>query len=164
MRRVGLVGAALCLSAMLSACGEGNNNNNTPMVTVSPATANVAEGSILQFSDTVINSSNTAVTWAVNGIAGGNATAGTISSTGLYTAPAIIPSPPSVTVTATLQANTGVSGNAVVTITAVTFNNASLKGNYIFSLTGIDANGFTFCVVGAVTADGNGNTPAARKT
>ncbi len=157
MRKVALAGAALCVMAMLSACGSSNNNNNTPMVTVSPATANVAEGSTLQFTDTVINTSNTAVTWAVNGIAGGNGTIGTISSTGLYTAPAIIPSPASVTVTATLQANNGVSANAVVTITAVTFNNASLKGTYILSLTGIDANGFTFYAVGAVKADGNGN-------
>ena len=33
------------------------------------------------------------VTWSVNGIPGGNADIGTISSTGLYTAPAIVPLP-----------------------------------------------------------------------
>jgi hypothetical protein len=144
--------------ATLSACGGGgNNNNNTPMVSVSPSTANVQEGSTQQFTANVTNSTNTAVTWAVNGVAGGNSIVGTISSTGLYTAPAIVPSPASVTVTAQLQANAGVSGNAIVTITAVTFSNASLKGTYIFSLSGIDLNGFAFNAVGAIKADGNGN-------
>jgi uncharacterized protein (DUF1800 family) len=42
-----------------------------------------------------------ALNLSVNGIPGGNATVGTISSTGLYTAPAIIPSPDSVTITST---------------------------------------------------------------
>lgn len=157
MKSLVLFATAVFLVATLSACGGGNNTNNTPMVTVSPATANVQEGSTLQFTATVANSTNTAVNWVVNGIAGGNATVGTISSTGLYTAPSVVPSPASVTVTATLQANSGVSGNAIVTITAVTFNNSSLKGTYIFSLSGIDASGFTFYAVGAIKADGNGN-------
>jgi hypothetical protein len=141
----------------LSACGGSSNNNNTPMVSVSPATANVQEGSTQQFTAIVTNTSNTAVTWGVNGVAGGNSTVGTINSTGLYTAPAIIPSPASVTVTAQLQANASITGNAIVTITAVTFSNSSLKGTYVFSLTGIDQNGFAFYAAGAITADGNGN-------
>lgn len=38
--------------------------------------------------------SDTNVTWRVNGIPGGNSTLGTISATGLYTAPAVIPISP----------------------------------------------------------------------
>src|SRR5208282_2421886 len=129
---------------------------NTPMVTVSPATANVQEGATLQFTATVTNISNPAVNWTVSGVAGGNSTVGTISSSGLYTAPLVVPNPATVTVTATSQA-ANVSGNAIVTITAVTFNNSSLKGTYIFSLSGIDMSGFTFYAVGAIKADGNGN-------
>ena len=110
-----------------------------------------------QFSATVTNSTNTSVNWSVNGIAGGNSTVGTISSAGLYTAPVIVPSPASVTVSAQLEANAGVSGNGIVTITPVTFSNASLKGTYVLSVSGIDVNGFAFYAVGAITADGNGH-------
>src|SRR5213079_342410 len=66
---------------------------------------------------TVQNTSNTAVTWQVNGVTGGNATVGTISSSGLYTAPA---SPATVTVTAVSQADTTKSASAQVTITPPT--------------------------------------------
>ncbi len=41
------------------------------------------------------------VTWAVNGVVGGNATVGTISGSGLYTAPVAVPSAPDVVITAT---------------------------------------------------------------
>ena len=140
----------------LAACG-GSGAPPAPTVTVSPATANVQEGSTQQFTAIVANTSNTAVNWSVNSIAGGNATVGTISSTGLYTAPDVIPSPASVTITAVLQAASTISGNGIVTITAVTFNNSSLKGNYVFTLSGIDVSGFAFYAAGTVTADGNGN-------
>src|SRR5205807_6353593 len=53
-------------------------------VTISPTSATVAAGGTQQFSATVQNTSNTAVTWQVNGVTGGNATVGTISSAGLY--------------------------------------------------------------------------------
>ncbi len=147
------------LVMFLSACGGGggNNPNNTPTVTVSPATANVQEGSTQQFTATVTNTSSTAVNWSVNNVAGGNSTVGTISSTGLYTAPLVVPSPASVTVTAALQSAPSISGNSIVTVTAVQFGNSSLKGNYIFSLSGIDTSGYAFYAVGEVTADGNGN-------
>ncbi len=157
MRRTILAVIATLVVLTLSACGGSGGGNNTPTVTISPATANVQEGSTQQFSALVTNTSNTAVNWSVNGVAGGNATVGTISSTGLYTAPAVIPSPASVTITAALQGASNISSNAIATITTVVFNNSSLKGNYIFSLSGVDANGYSFNAVGAVTADGNGN-------
>jgi hypothetical protein len=58
------------------------------------------------------------VTWEVNGVTGGNSTVGTISSTGLYKAPAAVPNPPTVTVTVVSQANTADSANAAVTLTS----------------------------------------------
>jgi hypothetical protein len=158
MRKGFLAAAAMLVLAGLSACGgSGSSNNNNPMVTVSPATANVQEGSTQQFTATVTNSSTTTVAWQVNGVTGGNSSVGTIDSTGLYTAPLVVPSPASITITAALQGSATVSGNAIVTITAVQFNNTSLRGNYVFTLSGIDVNGFPFYAVGAVTADGNGN-------
>jgi uncharacterized repeat protein (TIGR03803 family) len=85
-------------------------------VTVSPASAQVPVNGVQQFVATVANTSNSAVTWNVNGLTGGNSTVGTISSTGLYTAPATVPSPAAVTVTATSQADSTKSGSAAVTI------------------------------------------------
>lgn len=152
---------ALASIVTLVACGGGgSSNNNPPSITVTPATANVQEGNSVTFTATVLNSSSTAVTWQVNGVTGGSGTVGTIDSNGNYTAPAVVPKPASVTVTAVLQSNSAITGNAIVTITAVQFGNGSLKGNYVFSLSGIDANGFTFYALGAVTADGNGNLTA----
>jgi serine protease len=89
-------------------------------VVVSPSTATVLAGTGTQsFAATVTNTSNTALTWEVNGIAGGNSTVGTISSAGLYTAPAKIPSPATVTVTAVSAADPTRSGTAQVTIAHV---------------------------------------------
>src|SRR5579862_597432 len=107
MKRAFLLMIAVVACAMFAACGSGNgnNNNNQPMVSVSPATANVQEGSTQQFTASVINTTQPAVNWQVNGVTGGNASVGTISTTGLYTAPPVIPSPASVTVTAVLQAD-----------------------------------------------------------
>src|SRR5438046_1888803 len=88
-------------------------------VTISPVSATVGAGGTQQFTATVQNTSNTAVTWQVSGVTGGNATVGTISSSGLYTAPAVVPNPAIVTVTAVSQADPTKSASAQVTITAV---------------------------------------------
>ena len=58
-------------------------------VAVDPTGVNVVIGKTLQFNATVTDTFNTAVTWSV---AGGSAN-GTISATGLYTAPAKLPKP-----------------------------------------------------------------------
>ncbi len=119
-KRAVLFAATLLALIMVSACGGGDefNNTNGLTVTVYPATVSVSEGSMQQFTATVRNSSYTTVTWLVNGIAGGNSTVGTISNSGLYTAPEIVPNPAVVTVTATLRPYANSSGNALVTITS----------------------------------------------
>ena len=87
-------------------------------VTVSPSTASVSAGGGLQaFAATVENTSDTAVTWQVDGVTGGNSTVGTISTTGLYTAPIIVPSSTTVTVSAVSNSDMSRSGSAQVTIT-----------------------------------------------
>ena len=73
-------------------------------------------GNTLPFTATVTNATNTAVNWSVNGIAGGNAALGTISTAGVYTAPADLPSPVTVQVTATSQADATKSATATVAI------------------------------------------------
>jgi len=56
-------------------------------VTVHPGRAAVTLTETQQFTATVANTTNHAVVWAVDGITGGNATVGTISSSGLYHPP-----------------------------------------------------------------------------
>ncbi|MCU1306225.1 MAG: Ig domain protein group 2 domain protein, partial [Acidobacteriaceae bacterium] len=91
----------------------------TPIsVSVSPSSAALQTGKSGQFSASVSGSTNTAVTWLVNGTQGGNSTVGTISSTGLYTAPAAVPSGSSVTITAKSVADASKSANATVIISA----------------------------------------------
>ena len=113
--------------------------NAPPAVTatISPTSATVTAGATQQFTTSVQNASNTAVTWQVNGVAGGNATVGTISTSGLYTAPASVPSTATVTVTAVSQADSTKSASAPVTIAAV--SNAS----FYVSTTGNDSNSGT---------------------
>lgn len=88
----------------------------TVSVTISPASASVQTGATRQFTATVTGSANTAVTWQVNGVTGGNSTNGTISSSGLYTAPAAVPAS-TVTVTVISQADPTKQANATVTVT-----------------------------------------------
>lgn len=86
-------------------------------ITISPTSASVAVGRTRQFKATVLNTTNTAVAWKVNGVTGGNSISGTISTSGLYKAPATIPSPSTVTVTAVSAADSTKSASAKVTIT-----------------------------------------------
>jgi hypothetical protein len=90
----------------------------TPLVkvTVSPNNVGVETNHTQQFTATVVNTTNTAVTWQVSGVNGGNSTFGTIDGSGLYTAPASVPVPPTVTVTAISVADPTKSDSASVTI------------------------------------------------
>jgi hypothetical protein len=120
MKRVILSGVVVFLIlAGLAACGGKSSSTTTSITaTVSPTAASVTTGLTQQFTVTIANTTNTAVTWSVNGITGGSQAIGFISSTGLYTAPSNVPTPATVTVTATSQADTSVTGSASVTITA----------------------------------------------
>lgn len=85
-------------------------------VAISPTSATVAPSGSKQFTAQVSGISNTSVSWSIAGKGCTGPGCGKISSTGLYTAPAIVPTPPSVTVTATSQANTSKSASAQVNI------------------------------------------------
>jgi serine protease len=100
--------------------GQGSCSlTSTVQLAVCPATASVQAGTGTEtFSATLANTTNTAVTWQVDGVTGGNATIGTISSSGVYTPPASVPSPAAVTISAVSAADTSVSDSATVTITA----------------------------------------------
>lgn len=83
---------------------------NTPpavSISISPTTATVSSSGVQQFTATVLNTSNTAVTWT--------ATAGAISSAGLFTAPSVTGTT-QVSVTATSVADTSKQASATVAI------------------------------------------------
>jgi hypothetical protein len=84
-------------------------------VAVTPSTGSVTIGQTLQFKATVSNTTNTGVTWKVNGVAGGNASVGTISSTGMFTAPGKVPSA-SPSISATSVADSTKSASVTVTV------------------------------------------------
>ena len=94
-----------------SVTGSGSTPSTPAAISVSVSgSADTRLGTTTQFTATVTNSSNTNVTWQVNGITGGSTTSGTISASGLYTAPAALPSQNPVTISAISQASTSVSG------------------------------------------------------
>src|SRR5438874_650845 len=117
MRTAVLLIPILAASLVLGSCGGGSAPPPPPVsVTIMPASATVSPGTTRQFIATVTGTTNTAVTWQVNGTTGGNTTIGTINTNGLYTAPGTIPNPPTATVTAVSAANAADSGSATVTI------------------------------------------------
>lgn len=76
-------------------------------VSVTPTSATISSSGTQQFMATVTGTSNTAVTWA--------ASAGSVNTNGLYTAP-VVQSTTQATVTATSQADTTKSASTAITI------------------------------------------------
>ena len=116
--------AALLLVASILGCNGlvGSGPSQPPpsdiTVTVAPNAASILLGETRTFTATVSNTTDTAVTWAVNEIPGGNAAVGTIDAGGVYTAPQILPAPPSVSLTATSVADPSKKGAATITVTS----------------------------------------------
>lgn len=114
MKRVAAAIAILFAVTMIG-CGSNSGTSSSAAVTISPTTVTVALGRTQQFTATVTNAASSAVTWQVNGVVGGNSVTGTITPSGLYTAPL---SPTTTTVTAVSQANTAQAATATVTVAA----------------------------------------------
>lgn len=112
--------ALFCLVAILMpGCGSTSSPVVPPpnvTVAIQPSTANLFLGQTQQFQATVTGTASTNVTWAVSGIAGGNATVGTISAAGLYTAPGVLPASANATVTASSSADPQATTSSVVTL------------------------------------------------
>ena len=100
---------------VVTGIGSGTGSSGVE-VTINPVNADILTGANFQFGATVSSSADTAVTWSVNG---GVAGFGSISTSGLYTAPSALPSPDyPITVTATSMADQTARANAIVTIAA----------------------------------------------
>jgi len=115
----------LATGACTLGCGGGGAGSVAPppppppsiTVAIKPNSGSVLLGETLSFSATVSNTMDTAVTWSVNGVAGGTAQAGTISADGLYTAPGDLPAG-TIQVIATSHADSTKSATAQVTVTS----------------------------------------------
>jgi hypothetical protein len=110
-------------SAAVSLSGTG-----VPVVAVTPATVSVTTGATQQFTVSVTGISETSVTWTVSGNGCSGTACGTISSSGLYTAPASVPSAATVTVTATSVEYPTQSASADLTIVPRTYYLAPAAG------------------------------------
>jgi hypothetical protein len=161
MRSTSIVLALLCLCAVaLFGCAGSSNSSGGGSVTVSvtPPSASVAVRAQQQFTAKVTGTSNTAVTWSVTG---GSAD-GTISSTGLYTAPASIPNPSQVTVIATAQAGSSHTGSATVTVTSASSGGGITVTPSSVSLPNFGSQQFTASVNG-VNWQVNGTTGGSQQ-
>ncbi len=112
------------------------SGNPTPVtVAINPATSSLQTSKTQQFAATVTGTTNTAVNWYAGGVQGGNSTVGTISTGGLYTAPATAPAS-AVTVMAQSVYSSSATANASVTVT----QSSGGGNNYYISTTGNDSN------------------------
>jgi uncharacterized protein (DUF1800 family)/cold shock CspA family protein len=115
-------GSKVAITVVNPTPGGGTSNAatltvNAPVaVTLAPDGRTVRCGATLALTAKVTNTTDTAVIWQVNGQAGGNSTAGTVSTAGIYTAPAILPNPTAVIVTAVSHADPTAEANVTVTI------------------------------------------------
>ena len=83
-------------------------------ITISPRQGGITLSQTQQYTATVTGTANTAVLWSVDGAQGGNATVGTIGTTGLYTPPT---TGGAHVITATSQADTTKLANATLGVT-----------------------------------------------
>ena len=131
----------VCSLAVLGciSCGGSSSSSTskeTITVNITPTTAIVGLGGTEQFTCLESGDANTKVTWEVDDVVGGNATTGTISTTGLYTAPTTFSTPSTVTVTCIAQANGTSSANVPVTLSSgVTVSVAPASVNLQFGQT-----------------------------
>src|SRR5438132_2442316 len=167
VRTLGLLVCATALTFISGCAGSGSKNGNSPSpggtavsVSISPGSATVMAGQTQQFSATVTGSSNTAVMWSVDGVSGGNGASGTISATGLYTAPSAAGTH---RVTATSAADASKSASATVTVTAasaaliVAPSSVRVAAGGSVQFSAKDASGATAAVTWSVDSVNGGN-------
>ncbi len=82
------------------------------VVTVTPDSAVVSAGGVSQLAAATEGLADPTVTWSVTG----GSAFGSVSSSGLYTAPTVLPDPPEATVRATANGDPGAYDEAVVTL------------------------------------------------
>ncbi|WP_266171450.1 DUF1565 domain-containing protein [Dyella subtropica] len=105
-------------------------------ISVSPAQVSLPANGTQQFVANVSGSSNSNVTWLVNGVPGGAPSLGTISPTGVYTAPAGASSNFTATISAASVASPTSTGAASAAVAAATY----IGPTYYVATNGNDGN------------------------
>ncbi len=125
---------SLALALALSACGSNSGTATVTSVTISPTAAtadlntSITLVAVVNLSNTTVTT-NTAVTWQVNGVGGGNSQVGTIVNSpddvqeGIYTAPTVAP--------------TTNNGQVMITATAPQVPSSTTNTNIVTSNTAI---------------------------
>lgn len=103
---------------------------------VNPSLVVLVPGQSQQFELDIVAELGGETIWGANGITGGNQEAGTINGTGLYTAPALIPSSQPVTVTATKE-NQTVGASVDIQTKTVVFGGLGIVQSVAY-LTGLE--------------------------
>ena len=151
---------ALLISLLIfTGCG-----NDKAILAISPTNATVKTGQTQQFTATVNGTIVSNANWFVNGIAGGNATIGTITPFGLYTAPATLPNPASVTISANIGNFGAISQTNVAAVTLAS-SGAPITGTVVkgplnaatVTAFAVSADGSNGTSLGSATADASGN-------
>jgi len=130
-------------------------------VSITPPAATLGQSQTQQFTATVANTSNTAVTWSIS-----PAATGSISNTGLYTAPGTISTQQIVTIAATSAADATKTASATITLTppivvSITPATATLGQNQTQQFTATVANTSNTTVTGSVSPSGVGTISTA---
>lgn len=153
-----------CSNAMSGKGGGTTPGSQALNVTVTPATLSLNAGATQQFTAAVTGTTNTSVTWS--------ASAGSIDSNGLFTAPA---NPGAITVTATSVADSTKSASADVTVASsgvvVTISPTSVNlptsgiQQFTASVTGATNTAVTWSATqGSITSSGLYTAPATKTT
>ena len=98
------LGTALGAALLTTGCGNVSISNKGNFTAISASVSALRVNQTTQLATHTLFD-GTSLALYVNGILGGNAEVGTISNTGLYTAPAIVPVPNSVTITSVATAH-----------------------------------------------------------
>ena len=170
------LGLLALISAVILGCSGGKTSSSTPpamvSVSVAPASVSMGAGATQTFTATVSGNSNTAVTWAIS------PAVGTITSAGLYTAPAAVTAAQSVTVTATSAVSASAIGTATISLTVpakptvtiapatVTLNAAAMQ-QFTATVTGATNTAVTWSInpsTGSISTSGLYTAPTAVST
>lgn len=108
-----IVVSAAMMSASCALTPPGFTQPDSHTLTLSPSEASVRVGSVQPFTPSVAGKT---WTWSVNGVAGGNATLGTIDANGNYSAPGVLPAPNSITIAAAETAKPSETASSSVTL------------------------------------------------
>lgn len=122
---------------------------------ITPTGATVQAGKSQQFTALLNSVQDPAATWSISSASGATDTSviGSITATGLYTAPASPPPGGTVTLTATDPSSSNDTATGTIT---VVYSDLSLDGPYAFSYTGNDQSGY-LAAAGSFLADGQGH-------